>query len=780
MSIRSPSQASFATAIAGTAPGTYQSAGGTDFLGNACPAAGQNTTDGGCAATHNVLATFVGGQSFTLTNEGTLNGDIIINDQPTSVNAITLTGTGFSGNVIALNGAGSNSLTLIGVTNLASVQNFSAVDLQTSQVTVPGGVSLVDGSTLASTIFGPGGKAGSPSTNTGTIFGTLTLAGATTIMPSIAYTVHNGDVFQLASSVSGGTLSVANSSALVNFTSDTSSGALLLQASVLGPASVPGLSNAGAATLGNLLSYNGPNAQLESLGAAVESLSSLGDVRFAAEQLRPAVNGASIQVPLGVTSLFQSQLDSRLDSLLFGNTSWQQADVGSSSAMAYAAVPPRPAVNYLKAPPPPRGSDTVSWGNLLESGMNQQAIGPVAGYSGRSSGLIAGADRRVTNNIIAGGAFGYAVSSVLDNQAPSNSIGLETYQGLVYGSLIEPAWYLNGSMGLALERYTTNRRISFPGFTDAAYGNHTGDLFTARIDGGYPIHVANGYVVPVASLTYGHLYQDAYSETSSAGAALNIGTAQNDLVRSEIGAKAIMPIELSSNFTTAVSGHVEWMHEFGDVTQAVTAGFVGGGGNFLAVGPTPDWNMADLGADLKLASPSERQSLTISYSALLGSTYLQQTGMLKARFALDGGFLDPLPPAGGSPRGAPPRPMSYRDDTVGRPSGIRWLGLRPGHVADHAARGPGHRHDAGLRPQPARQHRPFPPGSGPPADRCARADRDCRDRSQPDRARQGPVQRSGCSDAGFQSRGRPQLPRRVTAQPGRRLAERPDRQCVST
>ena len=523
-----PSQASFATAIAGTAPGTYQSAGGTDFLGNACPTAGQDTTNGGCAATHNVLATFVGGQSFTLTNEGTLNGNITINDQPNSVNSITLTGTGFSGNVIALNGTGSNSLTLIGVSNLASVQNFSSVDLQTSQVTVPGGVSLVDGSTLATTIFGPGGTSNSPSTNVGTIFGTLTLQGATTIVPSIGYIVHNGDVFQVASTVSGGTLSVDNSSALVNFTSDTSIGALLLKASVLGVGSVPGLSNAGAATLGNLLSYNGSNAQLESLGAAVESLGSLGDVRFAAEQLRPAVNGAAIAVPIGIASLFQEQIDSRLDSLLFGGTSWQQAAAGSSPAMAYAAAPPRPAVNYFKAPPPPPGPDTIFWGNLLESGVNQQAIGPVAGYSGRSSGLIAGADRRLTNNIIAGGAFGYAISSVLDDQAPSNSIGLETYQGLVYGSLIEPSWYVNGSLGLALERYTTNRRISFPGFIDAAFGNHDGDLFSARIDGGYPIHVANGFVVPVASLTYAHLYQDAYSEASSAGAALSIGSAQND------------------------------------------------------------------------------------------------------------------------------------------------------------------------------------------------------------------------------------------------------------
>ena len=88
----------------------YQSAGGADFAGNACPAAGLPTTNAGCAKSTTVLATFVGGQSFTLTNEGVLNGNITINDQPASANTITLTGSGFGGNVVALNGTGSNSL----------------------------------------------------------------------------------------------------------------------------------------------------------------------------------------------------------------------------------------------------------------------------------------------------------------------------------------------------------------------------------------------------------------------------------------------------------------------------------------------------------------------------------------------------------------------------------------------------------------------------------------------------------------------------------------------
>ena len=173
-----PFQVVFSVPTAGSDPGTYLSAGGTDFNGDSCPTAGSNTSNAGCATTHKQLATVVGGQSLTLTNEGTLTGDIRIFDQPTSVNAITLTGAGFTGNIVAINGTGSNSLVLDGVTNLASVNNFSSIDLTTSRVTVAAnaatttpGVTLVPNATLATTLYGTGGTAAAPSTKLGSING---------------------------------------------------------------------------------------------------------------------------------------------------------------------------------------------------------------------------------------------------------------------------------------------------------------------------------------------------------------------------------------------------------------------------------------------------------------------------------------------------------------------------------------------------------------------------------------------------------------------------------
>jgi iron complex outermembrane recepter protein len=603
---------------------------------NGTPLNGESAPNQLCARSTTVVGTYVGGQSLTLTNEGTLNGDIVINDQPGSVNAITLTGTGFSGNVIAQNGSGANSLTLSGVSNLASIQNFSAVDLQTSRVTVANGVSLVPNAMLATTIFGSGGTLQSPSLNLGTIFGALTLQGPATVVPTIGGIVHNGDVFQLASTVSGSAIAVDNASALVGFAADTSSGALLLKSSVLNPALVPGISNAGAAALNGLLSYAGDNPALQGLGAAVENLGALSDVRSAGEQLRPAVNGAAIMVPLGVSSLFQSQIDNRLDALYFNTMPAQRAMV-AAPALGYADAPAKagdtrlPAVPYAAV----SGSGAAFWGNLVGAKIDQQTVAAVSGYGASTGGLILGADTALSNDIRIGGAFGYAASSIADSQLAGNNIGIETYQGMVYGSLTEPSWYLNASLGFAVENYTSSRRIVFPGFSDTAYASHNGALYLGRIDAGYPLWFGGLGVVPVASLAWGHLDQGGYTETGSAGAGLSVAGAHNDSVRSEIGVKSFLPLTLAPSVTATLGAHAQWLHEYGDVTQAVAAGFVGAGANFLAVGPTPPRNMADLGAELELARSNGGQSLTLSYQALLGSSFVQQAAMLRARIAFD-------------------------------------------------------------------------------------------------------------------------------------------------
>ncbi|WP_244423170.1 autotransporter outer membrane beta-barrel domain-containing protein [Bradyrhizobium sp. ORS 375] len=635
---QSASRGSFAKAVDGTVSGTYRSSGtGTDASGNACPTAGANTSDPLCASSTNQAATFFGARSFNLVNTGALGGDIVINDQDGATNNILLKGNGFSGNVVAQNGLGANSLTLDGVTSLASIINFGTLDLMKSQVSVGGvaGVQLVDGAVLRTTIFGAGGTAAAPSTKIGNITGTVTFAGAGTVAPTLQGIVRNGDVYRVATAVSATPLAVDFASALVGFTADTSTGALLLNASVRSPATIAGISPSSLAALNGLFASTGGNAQVQALGGAVQSLGTDREVRNAADQLRPFVNGAEVQVPLGTAALFQNQIDNRLTAAAtspnarVASAFASESDPLTSMLMAYGVTKAPP----LKAPAVVPEPQRTVWGTLIGTNVSQHDVAGVAGYSGNTGGLVAGIDQRIDGAFRVGAAFGYATSSMDDRTAPGDAVGMQHYQGTVYGAYVQPSWYVNGSAGIALVDYTTTRRINFAGFTDTASGSHKGWLTVVRGEFGVPVKLGETVLTPFAGVTYGRLDQQAYTETSAAGAALAIAKQTTNSVRSNLGLRSTVPLLVTSTYGFGLETLTAWRHEFGNTAQNVTASFAGGGASFVAAGPSPERNLAELGAALKLVAFGERQSISLGYNAVIGNQYLEQSAVLKVRAA---------------------------------------------------------------------------------------------------------------------------------------------------
>jgi outer membrane autotransporter protein len=138
-------------------------------------------------------------------------------------------------------------------------------------------------------------------------------------------------------------------------------------------------------------------------------------------------------------------------------------------------------------------------------------------------------------------------------------------------------------------------------------------------------------LTPIASLTYARIDQQAYTETSAAGAALAVAKQATDSIRSGLGMRTAVPILTTSSYGLGIESQAVWRHEFGNTAQTVSAGFVGGSGAFVAVGPSVERNMAELGTALKLIAFRERQALSLGYNAVVGSKYLEQTATLKVR-----------------------------------------------------------------------------------------------------------------------------------------------------
>ncbi|HEY7986942.1 MAG TPA: autotransporter domain-containing protein [Methylophilaceae bacterium] len=255
----------FAVAKAGVGGMTYNSNGGTNSTGGACPTAGTGTNDPYCAATSNVLAAFAGARSFSLTN----------------------TGSAIGGNL--------------------SITNTTADSMISLSTAVIGS--------------GAGSTKNAPSTNMAGIAGTLTISGAVpvsnivltpTINPGMV--VKNGEWYQVANAVAGGVLTgsslptIMPSTGLVSWRDAiNSNGNLVVGAIVQSPSNIAGISGAGANAITALLGSG------SDLGSTLQNMTTADAVRKLAEQLHPEINGASIQAAMGVTTKVFGVIDTHLD-----------------------------------------------------------------------------------------------------------------------------------------------------------------------------------------------------------------------------------------------------------------------------------------------------------------------------------------------------------------------------------------------------------------------------------------------------------------------------------
>lgn len=549
----------FAVANAGTGGMTYTSAGvGTlNSTGAACPAVGTGTNDPFCAATTNTLATFAGARSFSLTNTGAaIGGNLsITNTVATSLISISPAVTG--------SGAGS--------TQNAPSANIAGI---TGTLTISGAIPL-DNITLAPTI-GAGGV------------------------------VKSGDWFKVADAVAGGVLSSSDlptitSSALVTWTDAINgSGNLVIGATVLSPTSIPGISGSGANAITALLGSG------SSLGGTIQGLATAEEVRKAAEQLRPEINGASIQAALGVTGKVLDVIDSHL-----GETHLAQLTGNSGIATGDQA------------------NNAGVWIQGFGFRGDQDLRKSVDGYNADAYGFAAGADTALNDDTRVGAALSYAQSNIDAKGANTgNTTDIDSYQATLYGSMIIKDWYLNAALGLARHDYDSKRLV----VGNTVNGNHEAWQYTAKVDAGWPLQFGKATVTPVASLAYSRLSQDGYSENGTG--ALNIGSQDTDSFRSGLGAKALIALRDKGDVTSSVEVRAIWSHEFADTAQDTTASFTTGGAAFTSNGVSPARDSADLGASIRLAGSDGniKQSLLISYDAEVKDEYLSHTAQLQARF----------------------------------------------------------------------------------------------------------------------------------------------------
>lgn len=515
------------------------------------------------------LFTVVGTKSFTFENAGDFTGDITIHTA--SSNAL--------GHVVASNITFSPYIYGSGATSADAATTFA-------------NIHGIDGNVIVVTTAG------------GQVDGSISVAPKATIGTVIKdgefYRVANGVKTDLAAlNAATGLPSMAGNGLLSWTPSYNNTGALIIESEV-NANNVAGISTQGASALNALMSANSV------LGSQVQNLSDEAAVLKASEQIRPEINGATIQSSLGVTERVFGLVDSRL-----GDT--HLAAITGKTGIATGE----------------QANGVGIWFEGIGMKGNQDRRENVDGYNTNAYGFALGVDKALDNDIRAGAALSYTNSAIkADGVNVGNNTDIDTYQATVYGSKLMGSWYLNGTLGFGLHQYEGKRLV----LNNAVSGSHDGWQYSAKVDAGYPLQVGTATLTPVGSLAYSHLSQDGYTESGLG--ALNVANSDVDSFKSGLGAKAIIPLSNAHGFKTALLGRAIWSHEFGDVQQDTTASFVGGTTSFTTNGVSVARDGLNLGASLSLSSTNKGlvQNLSISYDADVRDQYLSHTARLQARF----------------------------------------------------------------------------------------------------------------------------------------------------
>lgn len=207
-------------------------------------------------------------------------------------------------------------------------------------------------------------------------------------------------------------------------------------------------------------------------------------------------------------------------------------------------------------------------------------------------GILAGADYRVTDQLIFGLAVNYQKTDAdIDNNAGDTDV--DGYGVSLYGTYYYGQFYINGIGTIGRSDYDTTRKVNYsvaavgaPGQTTVNQkfdGDTDSDEYGYSFGTGYDFFLKGFDFGPYGRLSYHKTKIDDYKEHQSGnnkdpgfGMALKIDDQSIKSLSTNLGARA------SYAFTTGIGAltpyaRFDWQHEYENDTSAIRGSFVNGG-----------------------------------------------------------------------------------------------------------------------------------------------------------------------------------------------------------
>ncbi|HEY4319251.1 MAG TPA: autotransporter domain-containing protein [Herbaspirillum sp.] len=429
---------------------------------------------------------------------------------------------------------------------------------------------------------------------------TATLSDGATIRPLLTGYVNDGATYTIidagALAATTANLQIANTSNFLTYTLQQNGDDLVLVAHRA--QSFESMGTAGnAGVLAGLQSvFNAGTQGSINLLNAIESLPNAAAVNQAASQLAPE-NNASVQSTANaaqgsVFSAFENRVDSARDG-------------GSVASLGTTGL---------------SGGDAAGnrfWVQGLAAFARQNARKGANGYDLDAQGLAFGFETDLNPRDMLGLSAGYTQANN-DGKGLGEGDGsdVDSYHVGAYFSRTDANYTLDGSFVVSANRYSSQRAVNIPGFSETLHGSYSGTQVGARVEVGLPFKLGGNWDGRwLVGTRLSRADNDSYTETGGTTAQRVDSVGANSV-------QSVLGVEFVDRFAPASSAtlRARYLHEFAN-TPGVSATFVNGGPTFSVAGVQPGRNALELGVGYRKMTTSGTV-ISIGYDMEIRDHYL--------------------------------------------------------------------------------------------------------------------------------------------------------------
>ena len=505
-----------------------------------------------------------------------------------TANTGTLTLNGGSSVIGAIGGAnGLKRINVVGgnvsVTGAIQARQF---DLGTNTLTMIGALTtnvagIINTTFASNTVFGKIIVNGDSAIN----------AAGVTVIPTVTGALTNGTTYKIVEAPSGtnnAAVSVINNNPRYTFAGlPTTLGNVEIVLAGIAPLATL-VTAPGALAVAPILDINAPiNSDLRIIQDAIAVLPNTTAINNALKQLAPSnTNLAAPWIAGQATRMFEDQLMAHFDEI-------------QNNCCDTTCDPTKPSNTKNPQECENKKQHSNWWGKAMGNVGNQDNRSGLSGYEIAAAGLALGYDVPLSDQTRVGLGGGYTNTSIDDNNSAART-KIDSYQVTGYFDYAPQPWFMRAALTAGIDKYDSNRLISFPGIAREVNADYRGKQYTGLIAIGKNFYVNETTITPLASLQASHIKVDGFNEKGGGDVNLKVNDQDYNFLQSSLGVKAERVIK-TSNGAVSPEIHARWLHDFNSTTMEQTASFAGGGSSFSAQGIKQDRDLYNVGTGFTMA-----------------------------------------------------------------------------------------------------------------------------------------------------------------------------------